>query len=92
MATIIDRYCLFCEEETAVLPNEDPVFCSASCAGEFARNTHAWCNKHRLWFHVNYGCKKCGKESELEDLQKRQVKIEEEISRLQAEIDRDSSE
>ena len=77
------KYCLMCEEEEATLPSENPVFCSPTCAGNFAMERWSWCGEHSCWFQPDFGCEECAKQERIKNLKKRQKDIEIEIKRLE---------
>lgn len=76
------RYCLNCKEKPATIPQYDPIFCSPSCAGKFARCDWFWCEKHNCWANVSFGCEQCNKQRQIEKLRRCQKDIEAEIQQL----------
>jgi len=78
--------CLECGDKgTALIPENDPTFCSQQCAFDFAvraSSQYGKCEKHAKWFDVDFGCKACDDDEELDAMREKRDELEWEIRML----------
>lgn len=72
----------------AVLPADNPTFCSEKCvwsfATRFAGYNYGACTKHNVWFDVELGCKACEDDETLEAMRQKRDKLDRRIKSIES--------